>query len=218
MLKAIARYPRLFAMGLMAPALAPVSAWPQDATPAAPTLALEDDAQDRLGRKACAVALCSTLHNKRPQTGDVGCTVRKTWRKEILTGLLAKGGLSWPWGNARCLTQLKLDRAQLIKAMSDGEYEAQLEKHDVRCQLERDSKTDEVTFEIRPRVTFKQGKAVKAHMNWGKIVAPTLAKGALWSATAADNAFGVLQSVIVDDINHFIETKCLEVKGEWEGQ
>ena len=33
-----------------------------------------------------------------------------------------------------------------------------------------------------------------------------LAKSALWSATAADNTFGVLQSTVVEDIN------------EWQGK
>ena len=58
---------------------------------------------------------------------------------------------------------------------------------------------------------------MKAQMNWGKIDAPLLAKSVLWSATAADNTFGALQSTIVEDINDFIGTKCLEVKDEWKG-
>ena len=55
-------------------------------------------------------------------------------------------------------------------------------------------------------------------MNWGKIEAPTLAKSALWSITAADNTFGLLQSIAVDDINEFVTTKCMEVKDEWQGK
>ena len=50
--------------------------------------------------------------------------------------------------------------------------------------------------------------AVKAKLNWGKIDAPRLAKTALWSATAADNQFGVLQGLVVDDINDFIQAKA----------
>ena len=38
----------------------------------------------------------------------------------------------------------------------------------------------------------------------------------LWSATAADNTFGALQSTVVEDVNDFIGTKCLEVKDEWQ--
>ena len=65
---------------------------------------------------------------------------------------------------------------------------------------------------------WKDGKAVKATMNWGDIEAPTLAKTALWSLTAADNQIGVLQGTIVEDINEFIGGKCDEVKSEWDGK
>ena len=78
--------------------------------------------------------------------------------------------------------------------------------------------TGNVTAELRPNVTFKEGRAVKARLNWGKIEAPTLAKSALWSITAADNTFNLLQTIAVDDINEFLTTKCMEVKEEWQGK
>jgi hypothetical protein len=57
---------------------------------------------------------------------------------------------------------------------------------------------------------------VKASLNWGKIEAPKLAKAPLWS-TKADNAFGVLQSIVVDGINEFIHPRCTGSKEEWQG-
>jgi hypothetical protein len=71
---------------------------------------------------------------------------------------------------------------------------------------------------MQPKVTFKQGKAVKESLNWGKIEAPKLAKTALWSATAADSSLGVLQGIVVGDINEFIHTRCMESKEEWQGK
>jgi len=108
--------------------------------------------------------------------------------------------------------------AALVKSMTLPEFEAKFDQHDIRCELEGETEKFEVKLQIQPKVTFKEGKAVKASLNWGKIEAPKLAKTALWSATAADNSFGVLQSTIVEDINDFIQTKCLEVKGEWQGK
>jgi hypothetical protein len=176
----------------------------------------EEEKQEREVRKVCAVALCSTLHKHKPETGDVTCSVRKTWRKELLNKIMSKGKISWPWGFARCTGDLKFDRAMLIKAMKEPQFEAQFEKHDIRCELEGEKETYEVKLEIHPKVTFKDGKAVKASLNWGKIEAPKLAKTALWSATAADNSFGVLQSTVVEDINDFIQTRCMEVKEAWQ--
>jgi hypothetical protein len=141
----------------------------------------------------------------------------KTWRKEQLTKMVSKGGVSWPWGNARCTANLTFNRMDLAKAMSTPDFELKLAPHQITCEIEREKGNDDIKMEIAPKVQFKQGKAVKAQLNWGKIEAPALAKTVLWSATAADNTFGALQSTIVEDINDFIGTKCLEVKDEWKG-
>ena len=89
---------------------------------------------------------------------------------------------------------------------------------DIRCELEGETEKYEFKLQIQPKVTFNQGMAVKASLNWGKIEAPKLAKTALWSATAADNSFGVLQSVVVEDIDEFICAKCMEARAEWQGK
>lgn len=197
----------------------PASSPAQDAKSAtAPAPETEEEKKEREIRRVCAVALCSTLHAHKPNSGNVGCNVQKTWRKEALTKIMSRAKVAWPWGLARCTGELKFDRATLIKAMTEPEFEAQFEKHDVRCVVETEKENYDVKMQIQPKVAFKQGKAVKATMNWGKIEAPTLAKTALWSATAADNQFGVLQSTVVEDINDFIQNKCMEVKEEWQGK
>ena len=89
----------------------------------------------------------------------------------------------------------------------------------VACTVDREKDAgSEIKFDFSPKITFEKGKAVKAHLNWGKIEAPTLVKGAMWTATATDNTFNVLQSTMVEDINDFIDKKCLEVKDEWAGK
>lgn len=180
----------------------------------------EEEKQERAERRKCSAMLCGTLHNKKPADGIATCNIPKTWRKERLSKVLERGKVSWPWGNMRCVADLKIDRAQMVKAMLEPDAEVQLDTHRVRCQIDAKDAKDkyEVTAEIKPKVTFKQGKAVKAAMNWGKIEAPILAKSALWSVTAADNTFGLLQNTAVEDINEFIETKCMEVKEEWQGK
>ena len=207
----------LLALAVLVAAPAPsIAQEPKPATASAPET--EEEKKERQTRRQCAVALCSTLHNHKPDTGDVTCSVQKTWRKEILVKIMQRGKVNWPWGYARCMTDLKFDRATLVKGMTLPEFETQFDKHDIRCELEGETEKFEVKLQVQPKVTFKQGKAVKASLNWGKIEAPKLAKTALWSATAADNSFGVLQSIVVDDINEFIQTKCMEAKEEWQGK
>ena len=178
----------------------------------------EAEKKEREGRRACAVQLCATLHNRKPAEGHVACNIQKTWRKAALTKILQRGKVSWPWGDTRCSSAIKVDRALLVKAMTEPETEAQFDTYDIRCEIDNAEDKYKVALQIHPKVTFKQGKAVKARMNWGSIEAPTLAKTALWSVTAADNTFGLLQSLAVEDFNTFIDTKCEEVKEGWQGK
>jgi hypothetical protein len=175
-----------------------------------------EELKEKDARKACKIALCTAFHVKKPTDGVVSCGVLKTWRKEQLTKMLSKGGVSWPWGNARCTADLKFKRADLIQAVTQPDYELALDAHTVSCELDREKDKYEIKVDIAPKVQFKQGKAVKASMNWGKVDAPLLAKSVLWSATAADNTFGALQGTVVEDINDFVDVKCLEVKDEWQ--
>jgi hypothetical protein len=200
-------------------ALLSATAPAQDAkTPTQAAPETEQEKKEREVRKQCAVALCSTLHNKKPADGQVACNLQKSWRKEALTKILARGKVSWPWGDVHCTSALKFDRAVLVKAAQEADYEAQFDTYDVRCRIDNDKDTYDVATSLHPKVTFKQGKAVQARLNWGKVEAPTLAKSALWSITAVDNTFGLLQSIAVEDINEFIGTKCMEYKDEWQGK
>ena len=210
-------------LGLFAVAIVPASAPAQESKtdPAAAPPETEEEKKEKEGRRKCAIEICSTLHNRKPSEGQVRCDIRKTWHKEALTKVLQRGKVSWPWGDTHCASDIQLDRAALVKAMQDPQFEMQLETYTVRCTIDsggEKSEKYEVTTQLRPKVSFKDGKAVKASLNWGKIEAPTLAKSALWSITAADNAFNLLQSVAVEDINKFITTKCMEVKEHWQGK
>lgn len=191
------------------PPAAPAEAKPDDLTP--------EERKERDARKDCKVKICSAFHVRKPEGGDITCNVLKSWRKEQLVKMVSKAKVSWPWGRVRCVADIKLKRSELIKAMTEDRFETQLDKHQVVCQVERDKEpASEIRFEFQPKVTFEKGKAVKAVLNWGKVDAPTLIKGAMWTATATDNTFNVLQSTILDDINDFIATKCLEVKDAWQ--
>lgn len=182
--------------------------------PAAPVELTEEEKKEKELRKACKIELCSAFKSKVQKGGEVACGVLKTWRKEQLAKMVSKGGVSWPWGAARCTANLKFKRDDLIKASTLPDFELAIDKHDIACELDREKDKYEIKVEMAPKVQFKDGKAIKAALNWGKIEAPMLAKSALWSATAADNTFGVLQRTVVEDINDFLDVKCLEVKDE----
>ncbi len=194
----------------------------QDSKPDAKPAAIEltpEEKKEREMRKSCKVAICAAFHNRKADGGDIRCNVLKTWRKEQLSKMIEKAKVSWPWGNVRCTADIKLRRADLIMALTADKAEAQLDKHHIDCEVDRDKgEKSQIKFDFTPKVTFEKGKATKASINWGKIEAPSLVKGAMWTATATDNTFNVLQGTLVEDINDFISNKCMEVKDEWQGK
>ena len=178
-----------------------------------------EELKEREARKGCKVAICAAFRNRKSDGGDISCNVIKSWRKEQLSKMVERAKVSWPWGRVKCTAPILLKRDVLIKAMTEPVYEATLDKHKVACEVEREKDGNaEIKFEFTPKVRFENGKATKATLNWGAIEAPTLVKGAMWTATATDNTFNVLQSTIVEDINDFIDNKCDEVKDEITGK
>lgn len=191
------------------------AAKPSDSPPEAELTAEEKAERD--GRKACKVAMCAAFRAKQATGGDIACDITKSWRKEQLAKLVGKLKVTWPYAGVRCTSKVALKRADLVKAMSEPKLDLQLDTHSVACDVNRDTEAaTKIAFDFKPKVTFENGKATAAEMNWGKIDAPTLVKSALWTATAADNTVNILSSTLVEDINDFIGKKCDEVKDAWE--
>lgn len=200
-----------------ATAAVPNTAAPNAASPntAEADLTPEEKAE-RESRKACKIEMCKAFHANDPAGKDVACNVVKSWRKEQVSKLVAKLKVTWPYGPVRCTSDVKLKHADVVKALSTAKLDMKLENHTVTCKIERekDSPT-EISFDFAPTVTFVDGKATKAKMNWGKVNAPALIKSGLWTATAADNTVNILSSTLVEEINGFVGPKCDEVKDTW---
>lgn len=175
-----------------------------------------EEKAERDGRKSCKVAICAAFRARQTAGGDIACDITKSWRKEQLAKLVGKLKVTWPYAGVRCTSKVALKRADLIKAMTEPKFELTLDPHAVQCAVNRDKDAPtKIAFDFTPKVSFENGKATTAQMNWGKIDAPTVIKSGLWTATAADNTVNVLSGTLVDDINDFIGKKCDDVKAEW---
>jgi len=195
-------------------------AWAEDRAlvPASRSSALqEQEKHDEAARKACKVAVCAALHNRRPGK-DIACNLTKTWPKEQVESVVSKARLPWPWGAVRCWGAVSLRRETLIKAMTEPRYEAVIERHAVSCEVEREKGNSEVRVELAPQVTFENGKAVRVKLGWGKIEASGVVKGAVWAMAAADKALNVFESTVLEKVNEFVSTKCDEVRSEWRNK
>jgi hypothetical protein len=169
--------------------------------------------KEKKAREACKKLICEAARLKKSDGDPLVCKVLKTWPAQDLRDKILKGKLEWKWGHAQCETEVKLDRSLLAKVMSEAKLEIKVGKHKVSCDLEQEDakETHKLTFSIDPVVTFENGKAVKTTLNWSEVDGTTLAKTALWSATAVDNTLNVLQGAVIEQINTFFGPECDEV-------
>jgi hypothetical protein len=184
----------------------------KSAADSAPT---EEEKAEKASRVACKIELCKVLRAKQTGT-DLACHVAKSWRKEHLSKLIASLKISWPYEGVKCWSDIKIKRADLLKAVTEPKTEITLDKHLATCTVGHEKgDATEFKFEMTPKITFEGGKATKAQANWGQVDAPAVIKSALWTATAADNSVGLLSSTITEAINDFIGKQCDEVKDQW---
>jgi hypothetical protein len=173
-------------------------------------------AKEKEARRDCKIKICSAAINKRVEGDDIACNVLKTWTAPDLKGKILRDRFSWPWGHAQCSADVKLSRKPLAVALASGEHEIAVDKHNVTCTLDQKDGTDKysISFAIKPTVKFKDGKAIKASLNWSDIQGSAVAKGAVWSTATLDNYTGILEGVVVDAVNEFFGPLCDEVKAD----
>jgi hypothetical protein len=168
--------------------------------------------KEQVARRGCKISICEAARSKTAEGASPACKVVKTWPDIDLSGKILKGAMEWPFGHAQCEANIALDRKLIIGAVSEPVYEAKIGKHDVICHLNTKDGKDKhaVTFTIDPVVHFARGKAVKASLNWSNVSGTTVVKTAVWSATAVDNTFNVLQRAVLEQINDFFGPSCDE--------
>ena len=173
-------------------------------------------AKEKADRRDCKIKICDTARNKKADGDDIACKFVKTWTAVELKEKILKGRFDWPFGNVQCTGDVKLARKPLATVLAGGEVETKLEKHSVSCTLDQKDGKDKysISFSIQPVVKFKDGKAIKASINWSDIQGSAVAKGALWSTATLDNYTGVLNGIAVESINDYFGPHCDEVKND----
>jgi len=170
--------------------------------------------KEKEARRACKVSLCKAFANTSVNESRLTCDVTKTWLAGEIQQKYLGDRLSWPWGHAHCSAGIAIDQGQVAAVMTQPKGTLKLKKHDISCTLDNKDPSAGVAYtvklSIQPTVEFEKGRAVKLSMGWANIEAPTLAQGAIWSATKLDQAFGVMSSGIKKEINTFIYEKCAE--------
>lgn len=177
----------------------------------------EEKAQKQ-ARRACKIETCDILATKEQQGPNVACDIGWTWREAEIVDALG-GHIDWPWGKLVCQSNVRLERAPLAKAMSEPRYTIATEPHTVRCSLHhKDGEPYVVELSFAPKVTFKNGKATEAAVNWGELTAPSAIYPLLYAATSLDNSTNVLGPEVARSVNKFTGKECAKVEDELPGR
>ncbi len=177
-----------------------------------------EEKAEKEARKACKIEICDIIATREPMGPDIACDIKKTWQADSLTKMLGDQ-FSWPWGRAVCQSKLNLPRADLAAAMLETETTIKMDQFAVSCELHTgEGEPYVVESELSPEVTFKNGKAVSASINWGDVSAPLVIYPVLYAGTGLDNRSNLLGSEVVEMVNEFTYKKCAEVKDELPGR
>ncbi len=177
---------------------------------AAATPAAADKEAEKAALKTCEQNLCAVAV-KKAGSGDVKCDLLKTWSKADIAQSVEKKKLSWSFGDARCSVPLVVPGQSLADALTKPAHTLALPKHSAKCEVDstkEGEKAASVTVELTPAFEFKDGKAVKAKLNVGKIEAPTAVKGAIWTAATAEDYFGLFEGQMLTALNKLLLESC----------
>jgi hypothetical protein len=170
--------------------------------------ALEPDPQEREKLKACEKSICTMLTKKEAAGADLSCNLSKTWTKDQIKAGIEKKKVTWSLGDAQCSIDVKLTRAAIIDAVSKPEQTLDFGPHTVKCVVDREGTQTPISITMAPKVTFKGGQAVTALLGVKEIDAPSVVKGAIWTAATFEDNVGLFHADILKGINEFVGPKC----------
>lgn len=171
-------------------------------------LALEEVKDEKERLEACERNICGIIVKREAAGGDLQCNVQKTWAGTKIKQGVEQRKLSWSLGDVRCSVALDAKRQDMLDALSKPQYELKLASHAIRCDVEREKEVLQVTVNMAPRIEFKDGKAMKVLLGIGEIQAPSVVKGAIWTAAQLEDTFGVVHSDLLREINKFVGEYC----------
>jgi hypothetical protein len=170
--------------------------------------ALDEAKDEKAQLEACEKDLCTLLVKREAAGSNLQCNIQKTWASKKIKAGVEEKKLSWSLGDLRCGVKFDASRQDVVDALTKPAYELKLASHAVKCEVEREKEVLNISVALSPRIQFKDGKAVKAWLGVGEIQAPTVVKGAIWSAAQLEDTFGVVHGDLIKEINRFVYERC----------
>ncbi|MEO0810378.1 MAG: hypothetical protein AAFW82_07035 [Pseudomonadota bacterium] len=182
---------------------------------AAPAFALETPDGDKEKLRECGNQLCEMILNKEAAGDDLSCSIGQTWKKAKLDEGATENNLAWSslgLGDARCTIEFKLKRQEIVDAATKPSADVVADKHAIKCQIETGEDVTDITLDIAPKMSFKDGSVEKIWLNVSNVKAPSVIQGVIVSAGWLGDSIGLFHSEMVKETNRFIQ-KCQKTDG-----
>ncbi len=163
---------------------------------------------DKERLRACDSHLCALVNKPNPNGPSLTCDLSETWHKKEIGEAVAKGHLSWPFGDAHCSMTLAVSRALLAPALTRASYKLKVPPQPVECEVETGSGPHVVKANMAPEVEFEHGKAKYVSLGLQDIDGSVVVRNVVWAAWKFESNFGFFQKDFVNGVNRYIGEHC----------
>ena len=174
---------------------------------ATPLRALEPVPGEAKALEDCDRRLCTILLKKDVKGDDLKCDLTKTWARSTIKGADSPG-LTWGFGDARCVVHLHITRALLVTALTAKAYKLWVPPHTAECVVEQSGQMKTIKATLAPKIEFKNGRVEKIWINLQGMEGTSSITGLLSAGATLVDSTGLFHSQMIKEANKYIYTQC----------
>ena len=174
---------------------------------ATPLRALEPAPGEAKALEDCDRRLCTILLKKDVKGDDLKCDLTKTWARSTIKGADSPG-LTWGFGDARCVVHLHITRALLVTALTAKAYKLWVPPHTAECVVEQSGQMKTIKATLAPKIEFKNGRVEKIWINLQGMEGTSSITGLLSAGATLVDSTGLFHSQMIKEANKYIYTQC----------
>src|SRR5215510_14436627 len=172
-----------------------------------PPRALEPVPQEAKLLEDCDRRLCTILLKKEVKGDDLKRDLTNTWARSTIKGADSPG-LTWGFGDARCLVHLHITRALLITALTAKAYKLWVPPHTAECVVEQSGQMRTIKATLAPKIEFKNGHVEKIWINLQGMEGTSSITGLLSAGATLIDSTGLFHSQMIKEANKYIYAQC----------
>ena len=172
-----------------------------------PSRALEPVPGEAKALEDCDRRLCTILLRKDVKGDDLKCDLTKTWARSTIKGADSPG-LTWGFGDARCMVQVRIARALLVTALTTKAYKLWVPAHTAECVVEQNGQMKTIKATLAPKIEFKSGRVEKIWINLQGMEGTSSITGLLSAGATLIDSTGLFHSQMVKEANKYIYAQC----------